>query len=156
MSTSPLVSIVIPTFNHAHLVAECLQSVAAQTYPNLEVIIIDDASRDGTPDAVERVLSEAPFRQRFGGRVRFERHATNQGAHRTLNEGVRLAEGRYVGIVNSDDRYTPERVEVLVDALRTSQSELAFGLVRMIDSRGRDVTDADWLSSKYSSLAAPD
>lgn len=150
MSTSPLVSIVIPSFNHEHLVAECLQSVAAQTYPELEVIIIDDASRDGTPAVIERVIGEPSFRQRFGGRVRFERHATNHGAHQTLNEGLGLAKGQYIGIVNSDDRYAPERVTRLVEALSTARSSLAFSLVRMIDSHGQDVTDADWFSSMVS------
>jgi glycosyltransferase involved in cell wall biosynthesis len=150
MSTPPLVSIVIPCFNHEHLVAECLQSVAAQTYPDLEVILLDDASQDGTAAAIERVLAQESFQRRFGGRVRFERHTTNQGAHRTLNEGIGLARGSYVGIVNSDDRYTPERVALLVDALRTGSSALAFSLVRMIDSRGRDVTDVDWLASMLS------
>lgn len=150
MAASPLVSIVVPTFNHASLVAECLRSVADQSYETLELIVVDDASRDGTADIAEQVLGEASFARRFQGRVHLERSTVNRGAHQTLNHAVRQARGEFVGIVNSDDRYTRERVAMLLEAMAARHSALAFSAVRMIDSSGRDITHEDWFSNQLS------
>jgi glycosyltransferase involved in cell wall biosynthesis len=141
----PLVSIVVPSYNHASHVRECLESIAAQSYRRLELCIIDDASRDGSAAVIERTLSAPGFRERFEG-LRFERSETNQGAHHTLNRGVKLTNGEFVGILNSDDRYAPERVERMMKAMH-SQASLAFSVVRMIDPNGRDITDEDWFAS---------
>lgn len=150
MADLPLVSIVVPTFNHAALVADCLRSVADQSYEALELIVVDDASRDGTPDVIERLVGDTAFARRFPGGVRFERSRVNRGAHQTLNHAVRQARGDFIGIVNSDDRFARDRVKLLVEALRTQRRALAFSAVRMIDTAGRDITHEDWFSNQVS------
>jgi glycosyltransferase involved in cell wall biosynthesis len=147
VDNQPLVSIVVPSYNHADFVRGCLESVAAQSYRRLELCVIDDASRDGSVAAIENTLSAPGFRARFEGRIRFECSEANQGAHRTINRGVSLTNGEFVGILNSDDRYAPGRVERMMEVKQSQHASLAFSAVRMIDLTGRDITDEDWLSS---------
>ncbi len=147
-----LVSILVPTFNQAAFLTECLESIAAQTDAprGLELIVVDDASTDGTPDVLSRLRETAAFAERFAGGIVIERNPSNRGAHRSLNRALELAGGEYVAICNSDDRFAPERLAVLVPLLETRGAMLAFSAVRMIDAGGRDITDEDWLASRLS------
>ncbi len=128
---SPVISVIVPAFNHEAYVVEALESVLAQSLDDLELIVIDDASRDGTWDAIHSVRDP---------RIRAVRHATNQGAHQTLNEGLALGRGRYLAILNSDDRYHPERLARLVAALGDAPC-LAFSDVGFMDSKGLPAPD---------------
>lgn len=123
---TPAISVVVPAFNHEAYVVEALESVLAQSLGDLELIVIDDASRDGTWDAIHSVRDP---------RIRALRHAGNQGAHQTLNEGLTLARGRYLAILNSDDRYHPERLARLVHALGDAP-RLAFSDIGFMDGKG--------------------
>jgi len=118
----PLVSVVMPAYNHARYVGEAIASVAAQTYPHVELIVIDDGSRDATAEVVELALAA------FGRPSHFVRR-DNRGAAATLNEGATLANGRYLAFLNSDDCYTPDRIETLVDAIARTASAWGFSLV---------------------------
>lgn len=107
----PLVSIVTPTYNQAEYLAETIESVLSQTYPNIEYIVLDDGSTDNT----QEVLSQ------FGGRIRHERHA-NIGQALTLNKGWSLCKGKYIGYLSSDDILYPSAVSELVVLLEKEQS----------------------------------
>jgi len=135
--------VVVPAFNHARLVEESLRSVAAQTHGPLALVVVDDASADGTADVVERLFADPAFAARFGGRLVLERHPTNRGAHEALNRGLELARGEWIAILNSDDRYDPDRIAMMLSALTSRRASLAFSAVRFIDERGRDVTAVD-------------
>jgi glycosyltransferase involved in cell wall biosynthesis len=145
----PLVSVVVPSFNHEELIEECLRSVVAQSWPRLELIVVDDASRDSTFARAERLASAPAFRQRFEDRVHLERNPKNLGAHGTLNRALGLARGDFVGILNSDDRYAPARVATLMKELEDG-SPLAFSAVRLIDRSSRDITEEDWFALRLS------
>src|SRR2546428_315695 len=94
--TSPLVSIVLPSYNGARTIRITLDSIAAQDYRTLEWIVVDDASTDGTPQIVEDLLkSRSPT-------GRLMRHGSNQGLARTLNDGLAAAHGDLVLIVHQD------------------------------------------------------
>ena len=125
----PLVSIVAPSYNHARYVKEALASVLAQSYANLELIVIDDGSTDDSPAIIEDLLASARIPARLIARE-------NRGAHATINEGVTLASGHYIGIINTDDRYAPERVELLVRALLHTGAPWGFTAVEPIDEAG--------------------
>jgi glycosyltransferase involved in cell wall biosynthesis len=120
--TAPLVSVVLPAYNHARYVAEALASVAAQTYANLELVVIDDGSTDATAAVVSGCLAS------FARPVRFVSRE-NRGAPATLNEGAALARGQYVAFLNSDDRYAPERIATLVEAIARNARPWGFSLV---------------------------
>ena len=119
---SPLVTVVLPAYNHARFVREAIASVAAQTYPHLELVVIDDGSVDDTTDAVRAALQGLAIPARFITRE-------NRGAAATLNEGVTLARGEYVSFLNSDDWYAPDRIACMVDGIARSGARWGFSLV---------------------------
>jgi glycosyltransferase involved in cell wall biosynthesis len=92
--TSPLVSFVVPCYKHGHFLAECVESILGQTYPNLEVLIMDDCSPDDTP-AIARSIADP--------RVRHVRNERNLGHLANYNKGIGLATGKYVWLINVDD-----------------------------------------------------
>jgi glycosyltransferase involved in cell wall biosynthesis len=92
----PRVSVIIPAFNGAKVIGYTLESLAAQTHANVEWIVIDDASQDGTADVVSRFLTGP------GRHGRLLRHETNLGLARSLNHGLRESSGEYVLILHQD------------------------------------------------------
>jgi glycosyltransferase involved in cell wall biosynthesis len=137
-STEPvLVSVVLPAYNHEAYIAQAIDSALAQSV-DLELIVIDDGSRDRTADIISAY--DDP-------RIRFVRQA-NAGSHATINRGIAMARGRYVAILNSDDRFHPERLARLV-ALARSRTGPTFAVtgIRLIDAAGKPITDPEhpWL-----------
>ncbi len=132
-----LVSIVLPAYNHEAYVGEAIESALAQDV-DLELIIIDDGSRDRTAEVIAGFSDP---------RIRFERQE-NAGSHATINRGIAMARGRYVTILNSDDRFRPGRLSRLV-TLAQSRPGPFFAVtgIRLIDAAGLPVTDPDhpWL-----------
>ncbi|MCA0911027.1 glycosyltransferase [Qipengyuania gaetbuli] len=116
----PLVSIIMPAYNHAPYVREALQSVASQTYPNIELIVIDDGSADSTPQIIGETLAE------FEREMRIEYHKQkNVGVCATLNRALSLARGEFVQFIASDDVYLSEMTARTVEALRRASPEVA-------------------------------
>jgi glycosyltransferase involved in cell wall biosynthesis len=131
MTRTQLVTVVVPVYNHAAFVGEALRSVFRQDGPPIELIVIDDGSTDGSAEAVRAVLAEAPARIS----VRFVSRE-NRGAPATINEGLAMASGAWLTILNSDDAYGPSRLARAVDALERSGARLLFSQVRAIDASG--------------------
>jgi glycosyltransferase involved in cell wall biosynthesis len=100
----PLVSVIIATWNTGKYLPETLASALAQTWPNLEVIVVDDGSTDGTRDAIAEFLP----------RIRYEPRP-HLGLAAARNEGIRLAQGAYVALLDADDLWHPEKIAVQVE-----------------------------------------
>ncbi|MEU0567745.1 glycosyltransferase family 2 protein [Nonomuraea sp. NPDC005983] len=115
----PILSVIVPFYNVEKYIGPCLDSLAAQTLRDLEVICVDDGSTDGSPAVVEA---------RLGGPVRLVRQP-NQGVGRARNVGVRHASGRYLAFVDGDDRVPPGAFQRLVSSLESTGSDLACGNV---------------------------
>ena len=133
----PLVSIVLPTHNRAALMPRAVRSVLAQTWQNLELVIVDDASSDATPT----VLAQFAASDR---RVRIIRRELSQAAgnpENPRNAGLELARGVYVGFLDDDDRYRPEFVERMVAflAARPGSRSRYCDTVFHRQERGREV-----------------
>lgn len=98
----PLVSIVVPAYNHEEFIEECLESIVNQDYPNLQIIVINDGSTDKTGDKIEG------FIRRYGevANLRYI-NKKNEGLIKTLNLGLRLAKGKYFCQIASDDMLLP-------------------------------------------------
>lgn len=127
MQILPLVSIVTPAYNQADYLAEAIESVLAQDYPNIEYIVLDDGSIDDTPQVL----------QRYDGLVFQERH-DNMGQARTVNKGWQLASGTYIGYLSSDDLLYPGAISQLVTLLNSDSSIVcAFPDANLIDDRSR-------------------
>ena len=103
--TPPLVSVIIPTFDRAHLVGHAIRSVLTQTLRDLEVIVVDDGSIDATVAMVEAIRDP---------RIRVIRHPRNRGIPATRNTGLAAAAGRYIAWLDSDDLARPDRLAVQV------------------------------------------
>jgi glycosyltransferase involved in cell wall biosynthesis len=95
----PLVSVIIPTYNRAGLVAEAVASVEAQTFRDLEILVVDDGSTDNTPDVL--ALLEG---------VRVLRHPTRRGVAAARNLGAAAARGEWLAFLDSDDLWLPEKL----------------------------------------------
>lgn len=138
----PLVSVVVPCYRHEAFVAAALQSVYDQDYEAIELIVIDDASPDGTVAAVADWASRQDADGRF---ARFELlpNPVNLGAHGSINRGCRLARGEYIAVLNSDDLFAPARIRRLVEAVQRASAHLAFSRVAPVDEQGRFVSPVD-------------
>jgi glycosyltransferase involved in cell wall biosynthesis len=127
------VSVVVPCYNHARWVPRCLAAIDAQDHDDVEVIVVDDGSTDGSWEAI----ASHPWTPRR--RVRNVR-APHLGAHAALNRGLALATGDWVTICNVDDRFAPRRLSSLLHRLRATGARFAFTGVRFVDDRDADVT----------------
>lgn len=113
LNSLPLVSVVMGAYNHAKFVARSIQSILLQTYPNIELIILDDGSQDGTGQEIEKLASEC--KERFARYLFIKK--TNGGIAQTMNQGIGLAEGGYIIGASSDDVFLPNAFAELVRAL---------------------------------------
>lgn len=127
---TPVVSVVLTSFNHQDYIAEAIDSVLAQTFTDFELIVIDDCSQDDS-DAVIRRFDDP--------RIRYIR---NPQRKRTtlINDGVNLyARGEYIAVHHSDDAFEPDKLEKQVAVLRARPEVAAvFGHARLIDRHGAD------------------
>ena len=120
MHKQPLVSVVIPCYNHENFVQDCIKSVIDQTYENIELIIIDDGSKDGSVQKIQEM--SAACQKRF---TRFEfRYRPNKGLSETLNEALEWCEGLYLSPIASDDQMLKQKIQLQVNFLeKNKQSE---------------------------------
>jgi glycosyltransferase involved in cell wall biosynthesis len=124
---APQVSIVIPAFNHARYLAGAIDSVLAQDYPSVELLVLDDGSTDDTRAVLER----------YTGRVHWESQP-NSGQAATLNRGWGLAAGDLLGYLSADDALLPGAVSRAVAALQADpRLALVYPDYELVDARGR-------------------
>jgi glycosyltransferase involved in cell wall biosynthesis len=127
--SAPLVSVVIPAYNAEAFLGETLDSVLAQTYPNLEVIVVDDGSTDATPQLLEK----------YSDRIRVLRQA-NAGQAAARNYGAREAHGELLAFLDSDDLWDPDKIARQVALLARFPTALAvYCDHRTIDARGQPI-----------------
>lgn len=110
MSRNPLVSVVFPVYNASEFLEESLTSILNQTYKNLEIILIDDGSTDGSAEIIKKFDDT---------RIQFHRHEKNLGLIATLNEGFMLVRGKYIARMDADDVALPTRIEKQVYYMET-------------------------------------
>lgn len=106
---SGLVSIIMPSYNTAHLIGESIQSVIAQTYPHWELLIVDDCSTDNTDAAVSQ------FRD---SRIRYFKNEKNSGAAVSRNRALREAAGEWIAFLDSDDLWMPQKLEKQISFMK--------------------------------------
>ncbi len=127
-----MISIVIPAYKARNFLAGALDSVAAQTYQDWEILVIDDQS----PESVDDII--AHFTQRTGHRVRLICHQKNLGLGGARNTGIREAEGEWVAFLDHDDVWAPSHLQALLEACVAHSAEVAFCTVKQFNS---DPTD---------------
>ena len=130
---SEKISVVVPAYNSIECLERCVKSICAQTYRNLEILLIDDGSTDGTDRLCERLAGEDE-------RIRV-RHKDNGGASSARNVGIELATGDYLGFVDSDDYIEPDMYALLADAMRERQCAVVQISRDEVDETGRRLPD---------------
>ena len=128
-----LVSIIVPAHKRDHLIGATLDSIRNQSYRNWELLIVEDASHGATESIVSSFAKNGPQR------VVYDRNAVNLGAAATRNVAFGKARGEFIALLDSDDRWLPQHLEVLVCAIRQSGSEIAYANVQLVE----DGTDRD-------------
>lgn len=127
----PLVSVVIPAYNHERFIGAAIESVLNQSCSDLELIVVNDGSTDRTEDVVKSYDDK---------RLHYY-YQENQDAYNTINRGITLAQGRYISILNSDDIYTTDRLEELLKSCEEEDAVCAFSNVIPIDDNDNEFTD---------------
>jgi len=116
---SPLVSVIVPCYNHEKYVTETIESIVNQTYKNIELIVIDDGSKDNSP----KILAELSKKYNFNLIVR-----ENKGLSATLNEGIKFSKGQYVCLCASDDILVLNKLEIQVNFMEDNpQYAIVYG-----------------------------
>ena len=126
MSTMPLVSVIIPCYNQGHFLGEAIRSTLDQTYPRIEIVVVDDGSDDRTPEVARSYSGVRYIRQ------------DNQGLSAARNAGFAFSRGEYVVFLDSDDRLHPEAVATNLAILdRERDAALCFGRTVCFHPDGR-------------------
>lgn len=138
MSYKPLVSVVIPTYNRTQQTIAAIESVAAQTYPELEIIVVDDGSIDGSNEAIQQFINQ---RKNACHQILYFSQP-NQGASIARNAGIAKAQGEYIAFLDSDDLWLPEKLECQVQALQQLKDEsgACFTDAHLVNKSGLDVS----------------
>lgn len=126
---NPKVSVVIPTYNRAHLISRAIKSVLDQTYKDLEIIVVDDGSTDNT----EKIIKS--FQD---GRIRYIQHNKNKGASAARNTGIKASKGEYIAFQDSDDEWFPDKLEQQIKAFDNASPKVGViysGFYRIEDDK---------------------
>lgn len=107
MSSSILVSVIIPTWNYGRFLGDALNAILGQSWPAFETIVVDDASDDDTAEVASR----------FGDKIRYVRRDVRGGAAAARNTGLKLAVGEVLCFIDSDDLWLPEALTVMMETL---------------------------------------
>ncbi|NKB76497.1 MAG: glycosyltransferase [Gammaproteobacteria bacterium] len=132
--SAPLISVVIPAYNHEQFIGAGIESVLNQTVDDLELIIVDDGSTDKTAEVIKSY--DDP-------RISYT-WQENQDAFNTINRGMGMATGEYISILNSDDVYTTDRFEKLLAYAKDKKVDCLFTDVIPISDSGEEFTDPDF------------
>ena len=145
-SSQPLVSVVIPCYNHEEFVQDSIQSVIDQTYKNIELIIIDDGSKDNSVIKIQEMIKSCE--ERF---TRFEfRARKNVGLSATLNEALEWCKGTYFSAIASDDILLPHKTFRQMDFLESHEQITAvFGGAKIIDSKNNVLGEIKGTNKTY-------
>ncbi|MEO5356113.1 MAG: glycosyltransferase [Nitrospirae bacterium YQR-1] len=136
---SPKISVVMPAYNHELFVAEAIESVLMQSFSDFEFIIINDGSQDGTADIIKQYTDSRIVCY----------YQENAGSHAAINKGLSLAKGDYVSIINSDDLYRCNRLEVLYNKAVNDKLDFLVTDLTLIDRNSDAITDTGHIWIKW-------
>lgn len=125
----PLVSVVLPTYNRAHLIVKSIETVLEQSYKNLELIVVDDCSTDNTRQRVKDIKDS---------RLKYIKIERNAGPAYARNKGIKLSGGEYIAFQDDDDRWMRDKLQKQVDVLMSSPESVGIvytGIYKLIKGK---------------------
>lgn len=132
-ASDDLISVIVPIYNIKDCLPKCVESICAQTYPHLEILLVDDGSNDGTEQLVDELAKKDKRIRVF--------HKENGGSSSARNLGISKAKGKWIGFVDSDDFIEPEMYEELLRALLEYKVPMAQVSRDEIDQEGKKLAD---------------
>lgn len=136
MGTKPLVSILIPSYNHCSYVTQTLASILEDDYPNKEVVIVDDGSTDGSDETIRKWLAKHPLKAEFI-------HRPNRGLPATLNELLSISRGEFIVLLASDDLLLKGGIAARIAFLQENpQLQAVFADCIVIDEKGEEISSS--------------
>lgn len=112
---NPLVTVIVPAYNHEKYIEDCLRSVVEQTYDNLEIIVFNDGSTDSTDLVIKNFINLSVREITYISK-------TNEGLCKTLNRGLKTSKGKYITLIASDDLWLPSKIEEQVRFLEANSN----------------------------------
>jgi len=134
----PLVSIITVVFNGKSHIEQSIKSVLSQTYPNIEYIIIDGASTDGTIDIIKK----------YEDSISTFISEKDSGIYNAMNKGLKLAKGEIIAILNADDYYYPETIQQVVDKFGQSNTDVVYGNITKL----RELDDQEYFKEVHPNI----
>lgn len=128
----PLISVIVPVYNVEKYLKNCVDSLICQSYPNLEIILVDDGSPDSCPEICDSFEKEH-------SNIRVI-HKENGGLSSARNAGIDIARGEYIGFVDSDDTVFPDMYETLYDLIKDKNRAIACVSTVSVDAEGNENT----------------
>lgn len=125
----PLISVIVPIYNVGEFLVPCLESLTAQTYKNLEILLIDDGSTDSSAEQCDKYAAK-------DSRIKVI-HKKNGGVSSARNLGLDLAKGEYIAFVDADDLLKPDYFDVLYYAVSEQGAEIVFCNAEVVDEQGK-------------------
>lgn len=133
MERQPLVSVIVPVWNGEKYLAECMESILSQSLRDMEIILVDDGSTDGTWAMMERFAAQDE-------RVRILRRPA-EGVSETRNAGIAMSHGRYIRFVDADDHLPPDSMRLLIEKAQEGDSDLVIAAYTEVLGRQRSLRD---------------
>lgn len=121
-----VVSVIMPIYNASKFLDKTLQSIFAQTYKNIEIVLVDDCSKDNSAEIIKGYMSEHP-------EIVYHLQEKNMGAGEARNKALELASGRYVAFLDSDDIWLPEKTERQLKLMKETDCAFSYTAIEMID-----------------------
>lgn len=125
-----LVSVITPVYNAEKVIAKTLDSIFKQTYKDIEVVLVDDQSRDKSADIIRHYQEKHP-------EIVYFLQPENKGAGHARNKALELAKGQYVAFLDADDIWKPEKIEKQVRLLQEEEGGFCFTAIEMIDGEDK-------------------
>lgn len=121
-----LVSVITPVFNCEKYIERTMNSVFSQTYKNIEIVLVDDQSKDKSAEIIKKYQIDHP-------EIVYYLQPENKGAGYARNKALELAKGQYVAFLDSDDLWTPEKIEKQINLMKQKEASFCFTAIEMID-----------------------
>ena len=142
---TPKVSIIMPSFNQVDFIERSIQSVLNQDYPNIELIVIDGGSTDGSVEIIKR----------YADKLTYWVSEPDEGQAQAINKGIKKSTGEWIGWQNSDDLFSPNAIKEMVEcAIKNPKVDLVIGDMAMIDAQDQKIRNIRYISPTYASILA--
>jgi hypothetical protein len=128
-TTNPLISVIIPTYNSEEYIAEALNSVLQQTYNNIEVLLVDDASTDNTTEIIRQFAKN-------DCRIILEKLPINSGTAIARNKGINSANGSFIAFLDADDMWLPNKLQLQLELMQEKNCAVVFSSYHCMNEKG--------------------